>query len=179
MNEAVTRETPRDVLEKAERIPEPSHEELAFALGRLLVWMIDGKTLAMIGQRTLIVAAKLRPDLSNGATLEQIAKRRGNGKSQAHKLAVQFTRTFGIVGINDKKSLLAKRRYQRNWARAHPHSKRKVNEPHHLKIINLFCEWERWRGTQPLASTDAKAREQMRRDFEPVARFIAQIDGSL
>lgn len=83
MHEPSTDETPRSILENVEKIPDPSHEELAYALGRLLAWILEPGRLTQIGERAIIVGFKIRPDLIGGATLDEIAKRRGCGVAGA------------------------------------------------------------------------------------------------
>lgn len=176
-HEGVTHESPRDLLEQAEVIPEPTHAELAHALGRLLVWILDGGTLVRMGERALITAYKLRPDLIGGATLASIAKRRGLLRSYANKMSRQFTRTFGIRGINGHAappSGIRSGPFDTSRARAHG-----VAESH-LKVINRFCEWRAFhdegQGAVPLSPQDIQL---MRRDFEPIAQFIAELDARL
>ncbi len=176
MPEPVTMETPRDRLEAAEIVPEPTHEELAFALGRLLCWMLDGGSLAKIGQRVEIVAAKLRPDLIEGKTLAEIARRRGHGRTQAAKLGRKFSRTFGIRGINDKTSKTTSALLREAWRRAHPHARRRSKAGHHLNLINKFCEWRAMAEISGVLPNDEPAKQRMRREFEPIARFLGGLE---
>jgi hypothetical protein len=176
MPEPVTTETPRDYLEAAERIPEPSHEELAFALGRLLVWMLDGGKLTRIGQRVIITAYKLRPDTIHGATLAQIARRHRYGRSQAANLARKFTRTFGVKGLNDKASALASARYRAAWRRAHPHAKASSQPTQYLWLINMFVEWVALMEEAHALPDTPEAKQRMRREFEPLAQFIERLE---
>jgi hypothetical protein len=176
-HEGITQESPRDLLEKAEFIPEPTHEELAHALGRLLVWQLEGGSLDRIGERVLITAYKLRPDLIGGATLAEIARHRGLLRSHANKMSRQFTRTFGIRGINGHATPSAPVRrsgpFDTAIAKAH-------GVADHLKIVNRFCEWRAFhdegRGAIPTSTRDVQL---MRRDLEPIARFIAELDAKL
>lgn len=175
-HEGITPESPRDLLELAEVIPEPTHAELAHALGRLLVWILDGGTLVRMGERALICAYKLRPDLIGGATLASIAKRRGLLRSYANKMSRQFTRTFGIRGLNGHAQPNPSRSGPFDTARARAHG---VAESH-LKIVNRFCEWRAFhdegQGAIPLDRSDVQL---MRRDLEPIAQFIAELDARL
>lgn len=100
MPEQATSESPRDILEAAEIIPEPNHEELAHALGRLLAWILRARTLAGVGFRVMIVAYNVRPDLIGGKTLEEISHSMGYGRSAAHNQSREFQCTFGIRHLN-------------------------------------------------------------------------------
>lgn len=175
-HEPATHEDPRKLLERAEQIAEPTHEELAFALGRLLVWLLDGDRLTKIGERVLIVAYMLRPDLIGGATLEQIAARRGHGRSSAHNLARRFTRTFGVKSINGKVSAGASARYSQAWHKAHPHANLSSKPTQHLWLVNMLTEW---RATMREADAWPKTpqdRERMRRELEPLARILEELE---
>lgn len=156
-----------------DHIPEEVRADLAHGMGRLLVWMLEGDELDRIGQRVLICAYKLRPDLIGGATLASIAKRRGLLRSYANKMSRQFTRTFGIRGINGHAAPPAGIRSDPfDTARARAHG---VADSH-LKLVNRFCEWKALHdeagGAVP---RDREGRRRMRRDFEPLARFIAAL----
>lgn len=176
MPEPATVETPRSRLENAEIIPEPTHEELAFALGRLLAWILDGRTLVKIGQRAQIVAAKIRPDMIDGATLAEIAGRRGNGRSQAAKLGRSFTRTFGIRGLNDRTTPATSASLRAAWRRAHPHARRRSKGDHYLKVINKFCEWKAAAEISGVLPRTDYEKQRMKREFDPIARFLAALD---
>lgn len=170
-----TDDDPRTLLESAERLPEPTHEELAYAMGRLLVWMLDGQRLTKIGERVLIVSYMLRPDLIGGATLEEIAARRGHGRSGAHNLARRFMRTFGVKSINGKTAAQASARYSAAWHKAHPHAKRSSKPTQYLWLVNMLTEW---RATMKEAGTwpnNPQDRERMSRELEPLARILEEL----
>lgn len=116
-NNLVDRNDPRSVLEEAEETTEPNHHEMAFALGRLLAWMLDGKTFSSVGFRAYILAHKIRPDLINGMTLDDISKHMGHGRSSGHKLSKELEMTFRIRGLNDR-SQAARLKYRQSWRRA-------------------------------------------------------------
>lgn len=175
-HEPATLETPRELLERAERIPEPTHEELSHALGRLLVWMIDGQRLTRIGERVLIVAYMLRPDLIGGATLEQIAARRGHGRSGAHNLARRFMRTFGVKSINGKAAAQASARYSRAWHHAHPSAKRAGKPAQHLWLVNMLAEWRELMVEADAWPKTPQDRERMRRELDPLARILEELE---
>lgn len=168
--EGVTHESPSDILERAEAIPEASHEELAHALGRILAWQLEGRTLAAIGERVMVVAYKLRPDLIRGATIRQIASMRRVKKSFIHKLCTQFTRIFAVRGCNSHVYLRAKRGPSfRVGGGVTPESLGAV--------VNRFAEWRAYMDEHGGAISDnARARELMRRDLAPISQFLAELD---
>jgi len=63
---------------------------------RLLVWMADGRTLHERGLRTSVAIYCIRPDLLEGATLEQIGMLAGCSRQAVHKLAGAFRQTTGM-----------------------------------------------------------------------------------
>ena len=65
-------------------------------IGRLLIWMADGSTLPDRGLRASVALYCVRPDLINGATLEQIGNLAGCTRQAVHKLADNFRITTGL-----------------------------------------------------------------------------------
>lgn len=63
---------------------------------RLLIWMADGRTLHERGLRTSVALYCIRPDLLEGATLEQIGTLAGCSRQAVHKLAGAFRQTTGM-----------------------------------------------------------------------------------
>ena len=63
---------------------------------RLLIWMADGRTLHERGLRTSVAIYCIRPDLLEGATLEQIGTLAGCSRQAVHKLANSFRQTTGM-----------------------------------------------------------------------------------
>ena len=63
---------------------------------RLLIWMADGRTLHERGLRTSVAIYCIRPDLLEGATLEQIGTLAGCSRQAVHKLAGAFRQTTGM-----------------------------------------------------------------------------------
>ncbi len=63
---------------------------------RLLIWMADGRTLHERGLRTSVAIYCIRPDLLEGATLEQIGTLAGCSRQAVHKLAGAFRETTGM-----------------------------------------------------------------------------------
>ncbi len=176
--EGVNAQTPRDILEEAEHIPEATHEELGHTLGRLFVWILDGQTLVKMGERFLIVVYKVRPDLTGGVTLAQIASAgarhdRRNWRSYVNKLQRQFTRTFAFRGINDHA------RHPKDWG---PLGDGKAARSHgvvdsHLKLVNRFSEWRAFHDEgQGSVPHSPRARQVLRKDFEPIARYLAELE---
>lgn len=117
-HESVDRNNPRSLLEASEEEPEPSHNDLAFAFGRVLAWLLDAKTLNGVGFRAYIFAHKIRPDLIKGMTLDEIASILGHGRSSSHKLSKELEMVFGIRGLNDR-SDAARKKYRESWKRVH------------------------------------------------------------
>jgi hypothetical protein len=62
----------------------------------LLIWMADGKTLHERGLRASVALYCIRPDLVNGATLDQIGAQAGCTRQAVHKLACAFR---GVTGM--------------------------------------------------------------------------------
>ena len=63
---------------------------------RMLIWMADGRTLHERGLRASIALYCIRPDLINGATLEEIGTLAGCSRQAVHKLASAFRQTTGM-----------------------------------------------------------------------------------
>ena len=73
--------------------PDPAAREFrqtAEALGRLLIWLSDGKTLEDRGLRATVALYCVRPDLIGGATLEQIGLIAGRSRQSVHQLVRSF-----------------------------------------------------------------------------------------
>lgn len=187
-HEAATHDDPRELLERAERIAEATHEEIAFALGRLLVWQLDGKTRSGMGDRLLVTAYKIRPDLIGGITLAKIASYGASGKNAKKtrqaicNLARKFSRTFGIKGINDKQGALASARYRDAWHKRHPNAKRPNGKKttwktpaYHLWLVNAFEEWRATLEAADALPSTPEARERMIQELQPIARFLEQL----
>lgn len=123
--------TPRDFLEEDEEQQTHadsgiSQEDMAFAIGRMLAWMVEGRSLASVGNRVFIVAHKIRPDIINGMSLDGIARMSGQGRSAAHKLSKEFEQIFQVHGIHDR-SAEARKKYAESWRRANPHAPHSYN----------------------------------------------------
>jgi hypothetical protein len=63
----------------------------------LLIWMADGRTAAERGLRASVALYCIRPDLVNGATLEQIGAQAGCTRQAVHKLACSFRCVTGLA----------------------------------------------------------------------------------
>jgi hypothetical protein len=78
----------------------PRQEAVAMAtevICRLLIWIADGPTIESRGLRVCVALFCIRPDMIDGATLEQIGTLGEGGSRQAvHKLATEFRQTTGL-----------------------------------------------------------------------------------
>lgn len=63
---------------------------------RLIIWMADAPTLEDRGLRTSVALNCVRPDLIDGATLEQIGEVSGRTRQHVHKQADHFRLTIGL-----------------------------------------------------------------------------------
>lgn len=122
--------TPRSMMEEEEDQERQEdahgmdHNEMAFAFGRVLAWLLEGKSLAAVGTRVFVAAHKIRPDIIQGRSLDSIAKMSGQGRSAAHKLSKDFEAIFQVHGIHDR-SEEARRKYSEAWQRTNgtkPHT---------------------------------------------------------
>ena len=66
------------------------------AICRLLIWIADGSTVESRGLRACVALFCIRPDLIDGATLEQIGTLGGCSRQAVHKLAIEFRQTTGL-----------------------------------------------------------------------------------
>ena len=64
---------------------------------RLAIWAVDAPTLAGRGLRMTVIIFCIRPDLINGATLEEIGDAAGCSRQAVHKLARNFRLTMGLL----------------------------------------------------------------------------------
>jgi hypothetical protein len=64
---------------------------------RLLLWMADAATLEDRGLRTSVALYCVRPDLIDGATLENIGNRTGRTRQWVHMLAEDFRTSTGFA----------------------------------------------------------------------------------
>lgn len=170
---------PRESIEAAESEAELSlqhaaNNQAAFVLGRVLIWMLSTGpkgtlgTLESIGVRACVVAYKLRPDLINGMTLNDIATMRSCSDQFVHKLAKEFSETFDAKGMNGK-SLMHRKRMADSWSRVHPTAKLGVSKLSHLAIINRFSQWFNSGRHKRMTET------QLQQDFKPVMQFVKTI----
>lgn len=65
-------------------------------IGRLLIWVADGHALEDRGVRACVALYCIRPDLIEGATLDQIGEVGGCSRQAIHKLASDFRQTTGL-----------------------------------------------------------------------------------
>ena len=78
---------------------DPRQEAKALAsevIRRLLIWMADGRTLEERGLRACVALYCIRPDLIDGATLDQIGALAERSRQAVHKLVSEFRQTTGL-----------------------------------------------------------------------------------
>lgn len=68
----------------------------SYAICRLLIWIADGRTLEDRGLRACVALFCVRPDLIDGATLDQIGHLADCSRQSVHKLATEFRETTGL-----------------------------------------------------------------------------------
>jgi len=66
------------------------------AMAQLAIWMADAPTLEDRGLRATVVLYCVRPDLIDGATLQEIGEATGRTKQHVHKLARSFRLVTGF-----------------------------------------------------------------------------------
>lgn len=77
--------------------PRVEARELALeVVRRLLLWMADARTLHERGVRATVALYCIRPDLIDGATLEDIGDRAGCTRQAVFKLVDSFRLTTGF-----------------------------------------------------------------------------------
>jgi hypothetical protein len=69
---------------------------LTEAMSQLFIWIADAPTLEDRGLRATVCLYCVRPDLINGATLQQIGDRSGRTKQHVHNLARSFRLNTGF-----------------------------------------------------------------------------------
>lgn len=67
------------------------------AMCHLLIWMADAPTLEDRGLRATVALYCVRPDLLDGATLEQIGDPTGRTRQTVHKLVNNFRLSMGLA----------------------------------------------------------------------------------
>ena len=78
---------------------DPQQEARTMALdviGRLLIWMADGRTLEDRGLRASVALYCIRPDLVDGTTREEIGVLAGCSRQAVRKLTILFRQTTGL-----------------------------------------------------------------------------------
>jgi hypothetical protein len=77
--------------------PEQQGREVAVeAMSQLLIWVSSAPSLEDRGLRATVVLFCVRPDLIEGATLEQIGQSSGRTKQHIHNLVRSFRRATGF-----------------------------------------------------------------------------------
>lgn len=116
-------------------------DEFAFAFGRLLIWILDGKTPHRIALRAVIATYKVRPDLLEHASLESIGKQFGCSRRNVSMLSCAFTDTFDFHLLNERNAI-ARRSYAESWAARHPTAPRIAHDNSPLSLANRYKSWE-------------------------------------
>ena len=96
-NEPAETRHPVDFIEP---LPPSQYEMIFEKFGRLLMWLIAGKSTEQIGTRVLISIFLMRPDLAPAGSLAEIGRQVGIGRAGVDKLANQFRDNFTIEGLN-------------------------------------------------------------------------------
>ena len=79
------------------KTPDQQGRELAVeAMSQLLIWVSSAPSLEDRGLRATVVLFCVRPDLIEGATLEQIGQSSGRTKQHIHNLVRSFRRATGL-----------------------------------------------------------------------------------
>jgi hypothetical protein len=68
----------------------------AEVIGRVFLWVADAKTLDECGFRSIVALACVRPDLFEGATLEDLGFRAGRQRQAVWKMRRNFRQTTGF-----------------------------------------------------------------------------------
>ena len=78
-------------------VPKVEARELALeVICRLLLWLADAPTLEDRGLRVTVALFCVRPDLINGATLEEVGELAGRTRQAVHKLVESFRSATGF-----------------------------------------------------------------------------------
>lgn len=126
-HEAIDANDPRRILEANEEHENQTEErEAAFALGRILGWTLDARSLSQIGIRVLVASRKIRPDLVAGISLSDIAIKTGVGRSAIHKISKDFESVFGFRGTLDK-SVATRSALSESWRRKNGRTRTQKN----------------------------------------------------
>jgi len=79
------------------KTPDQQGRELAVeAMSQLLIWASSAPSLEDRGLRATVVLFCVRPDLIDGATLEQIGRTSGRTKQHVYNLVRSFRRATGF-----------------------------------------------------------------------------------
>lgn len=76
---------------------EQARATFRYVISRLMIWVVDSPTLAGRGLRLNVMLFCIRPDLVDGATLEEIGDGAGCSRQAVHKLARDFRLTMGLL----------------------------------------------------------------------------------
>lgn len=93
VNERGSYQDPLDLIEPP---PEDEMRVLADGLGRLLEWTCRSGQPLVVGQRTLVLAYVLRPDLVNVSSSAELARGLGVTRAAVNKTVNDFRDTFGV-----------------------------------------------------------------------------------
>lgn len=79
-----------------------SEPQSNLAFTRVIIWCLEADSVAKVGLRLHIVAAKLGIDVGRGMSNNDLAELMGFRRSAANKLSCQFSDIFGIKGPHDR-----------------------------------------------------------------------------
>ena len=89
--------------------------ESARQFARVIGWCLEADSVAKVGLRLHIVAAKLNLGMDRGKSYAELAELMGFRRTAAHKLGRQFTALFGVKGPHDRTEETRRKYSQAYW----------------------------------------------------------------
>ena len=81
----------------------------------VMAWCLEADSVAKVGLRLHIVAAKLNLGMDRGKSYAELAELMGFRRTAAHKLGNQFTAAFGVKGPHDRTEETRRKYSQAYW----------------------------------------------------------------